>query len=122
RVREDVGRLADVVTATELLHEDARVQAVVGQLPAVDGEPWVALEAAGDRRHGRLSLFVVDHGGRADLRAGRSAAGLVVDAWAEVVPAEELVTGVALNYDAPTSRPPQALLLALPPDRGGWTL
>ena len=90
---------------------------VVGQLPAAPGEPWVALHAPGDRRRGELSL--VRHrrtaGARGWRRAGM-AAGLVVDEWAEVLPADEAVTGVALNYDAPASRPPQAMLLALPPE------
>ena len=31
-----------------------------------------------------------------------------------------MVTGVALNYDAPSSRPPQAMLLGLPPRDQQW--
>jgi hypothetical protein len=121
RAREEVGRLDDVIIATELLHEDARVQPLVGQLPVVQGEPWVALDAALDRRRGKLSLFVIDAGGRMRLRGGKPAAGLVIDSWAEVVPTDEVVTGVALNYDAPTSRPPQTLLLAVPPKGRRWS-
>jgi hypothetical protein len=122
RVREDTARLDDVITATELLYDEARMQPAVGQLPVVAGEPWVAIDAADDRRRGKLSLFVVDAGGRERLTAGQPVCGLVVDTWAEVVPAEEVVTGVALDYDAPTSRPPQALLLALPPAGRQWSL
>ena len=120
RVRADVASLAEVITATELLHDEALVHPLIGQLPTVAGEPWVALEGAADRRRGKLSLFVIDDGGRARLRDGKPAAGLVVDSWAEVVPTEDVVTGVALNYDAPTSRPPQAFLLALPPEGRKW--
>ena len=121
RARVDVARLADVVTATELLRDAVAVQPLVGQLPLVAGEPWVALSGAADRRRGKVSLFVVDDGGRALLKGGKPAGGLVVDSWAEVVPVEEVVTGVALNYDAPTSRPPQAWLLALPPAGREWS-
>ena len=43
-------------------------------------------------------------------------AGLVVDAWAEVIPAAEHTAGVAFHYDAPGARPPQAIVLAVHPD------
>jgi hypothetical protein len=45
----------------------------------------------------------------------------VVDEWSELIPAQEAVTGIAVNYDAPTSRAPQALLLALPPAGRKWS-
>jgi hypothetical protein len=45
----------------------------------------------------------------------------VVDEWSELIPPEQTITGVAVNYDAPTSRPPQALLLALPPAGRRWS-
>ncbi|QIY93187.1 hypothetical protein HEP87_01970 [Streptomyces sp. S1D4-11] len=67
--------------------------------------------------------------------------GLVVDAWAESVPepagaggtdgqgaqpdqeVREELGGLAFHYDQPDARAPQALLLALPPDRGrGWRM
>jgi len=34
------------------------------------------------------------------------------------VPGEEQVTGAAFGFDAPGSRAPQAILLAVPPDTG----
>lgn len=61
-------------------------------------------------------------------------AGFVVDQWAEHRPArrtmsegadptrEDLVsTGLAVHANAPGARAPQALLLAVSPDGGGWT-
>ena len=98
-----------------------RIRPVVGQLPRAQGEPWVALHAPGDRRRGALSWFVVDAGGRASLSESGTAAGLVVDEWAEVIPSGDVVTGVALNVDAPSSRPPQAMLLGLPPRDRSWS-
>src|SRR4029453_9657177 len=64
-------------------------------------------------------------------------AGIVLDEWTEVVPRRlerreppdpeappELIdvttTGIALNANAPGARPPQAILIALSPDGGGW--
>ena len=40
----------------------------------------------------------------------------VLDRFTEVVPATEQRTGVAFGFDAPGSRAPQAVLLAVPPD------
>jgi hypothetical protein len=68
---------------------------------------------------------------------GQAIAGLVIDEWTEVVPRRlerrdpkdpeappELVdvttTGVALNANAPGARPPQAIVVALSADGGGW--
>jgi hypothetical protein len=39
-----------------------------------------------------------------------------VDRFAEVVPGEQQSTGAAFGFDAPASRAPQAILLAVPPD------
>ncbi len=120
-VRADAGALEDAITLTELLYDEARIRPVVGQLPRAQGEPWVALHAPGDRRRGALSWFVVDAGGRASLSESGTAAGLVIDEWAEVIPSGDVVTGVALNVDAPSSRPPQAMLLGLPPRDRSWS-
>src|SRR5262249_61029727 len=47
--------------------------------------------------------------------------GLVIDEWTESVPATEVTTGVAFNYDAPGARPPQSVLLAVtPPGATRW--
>jgi hypothetical protein len=120
RVRGDAAALEETLTLAELLHDEASLRPVVGQLPGGLGEPWVALNAPADRRRGALSWLVLDHGGRAGLAKAGTAAGLVVDEWAEVIPSGEVVTGVALNFDAPSSRPPQAMLLALPPRDRSW--
>lgn len=52
----------------------------------------------------------------------RPLAGLLVDAWEELVPAGTLTTGLALNLDAPNSEPPNVILLAAPADPDGhWS-
>jgi len=40
---------------------------------------------------------------------------LVVDEFAEVLPSPTVTTGLAVHYDAPGARPPQAVLLAVHP-------
>jgi hypothetical protein len=120
RVRPDAGALEEAITTSELLFDEASVRPVVGQLPGRPGQPWVGLHAPGDRRRGALSWFVLDHGGRSALAKAGVACGLVVDEWAEVVPGGEVVTGVALGVDAPSSQPPQSMLLALPPQDRRW--
>jgi hypothetical protein len=121
RVRDGAGALDEVITLAELLYDEASVRPVVGQVPIRADELWLGLNAPADRRRGALSWFVLDHGGRAGLAGEGRAAGLVVDEWAEVIPGGEVVTGVALNFDAPSSRPPQAMLLALPPRNRSWS-
>jgi hypothetical protein len=50
-------------------------------------------------------------------------AGLLVDEWVEVIPGEEETTGLVFHFDAPGTQPPQALLLAVPPDESRpWDL
>ena len=43
-------------------------------------------------------------------------AGALIDEWVEVVPGSAETTGMVFQYDQPDSAPPQAILLAVPPD------
>ena len=42
---------------------------------------------------------------------------VVIDVWAETVPSQQHTTWAAFGYDAPRARPPQALLVVVPPDQ-----
>jgi hypothetical protein len=71
--------------------------------------------------------------------AGRPLAGIVFDEWVEIlpgsdalaetklegaepVPAESELTGLSFHFDRPDSKAPQAILVAVPPNRErGWT-
>lgn len=44
----------------------------------------------------------------------------MLDTWTEVIPDRRATTGLAVHFDAPSSRAPQACLLAVPPATGGW--
>jgi hypothetical protein len=48
---------------------------------------------------------------------------MVCDEWAEFIPDPFQTAGIGFHYDAPGARPPQSILLALPPrlDQAAWT-
>ena len=128
RVREGVDRLSGALTAgacaAPLARRGAAGQFAVTQIPApAAGERWVGLPTApgsGPPPGGRMSL-VFD--GAADVDLSGAVAGLLVDDWVEVVPAERETTAIAFSYDAPASCAPQAILLALAPAQATtWTL
>lgn len=44
------------------------------------------------------------------------------DGWTERLPARHTTSGVAFHFDAPSSNPPQAVLVAVTPnDQSGWS-
>jgi hypothetical protein len=57
------------------------------------------------------------------LAADQTIAGLVCDEWPEFVPDPYQTAAIAFHYDAPGARPPQSVLLAMPPhlDQDAWT-
>jgi hypothetical protein len=122
RVRVGARSLDQVATLADLLGGEPRVPLAVGQLPDLVGEPWAAQAAPPDRTGGRLAFAVIDRGGAAALAAQAPVSGLWFDEWMERVPAPTQVTGVALHFDAPAARAPQAWLLAVPPDGDSWDL
>jgi hypothetical protein len=104
----------------EWLHDLARVRPSVEALDALD----FILRANGRGLDLRFlaagpGLNVVSIG---ELPAG-PAAGLLIDGWTDTTPGLDATTGIALHYDAPRSRAPQAILLMVPPDpAAGWSI
>jgi hypothetical protein len=100
----------------------------VGQLPFRAADRWIGGAVFAEKvrdedpepaagRHGYC--VHAPHG--LDLRAG-IVAGLLVDAWSEVVPAKKRTTAIALQVEQPSAAPPQAIVLAIPPDDApAWT-
>jgi hypothetical protein len=82
----------------------------VAQLPHERDERWVGV-AGGTPPDGRVSIVAALPLGD----PGSALAGLNVDEWSEVVPADRQVTGAAFNFDAPAARAPQAVLIAVAP-------
>ena len=129
RVRAPVGRLADVLLAARLRNASGPATLRAMQLPP---EPFPDAEAA---RRGQwtgltfpaalgpdpVTSFVVHALGTVDPAQG--VALLAVDEYVEVVPAPSATTAVSFGFDAPGARPPQSILLAVPPVVGTpWSL
>jgi hypothetical protein len=121
RVREPLARLGAALHAAEAVGAGARMQLAVAQIPHVPGERWAGLPAdgSGEIPAGRVSLIV--HADAA-LDLAQPLAGIVIDEWVEVVPAAAETTAIAFQHDAPDSRAPQAMLLAVADAAGApWT-
>jgi hypothetical protein len=83
-------------------------------------EPWLAMEWPSTfTLPGERLLYTAHYPQAFDRTAPQ--AGLLVDEWVEVVPADTATTGVSFHYDSPDTEPPQAMLLVVPPDPAkGW--
>lgn len=99
----------------------------VGQLPLRDPmtHSWVGSDEVTPRGD-ELSLVgsVVTNAGQTSdgepnpvsaTPGSPAVAGLYVDGWVEQVPRSERSLGVGIEYDDPDVRPPQSILLAVPP-------
>jgi len=90
------------------------------QLPHVAGEQWWAMEVPEGERPESDRLLYTAH-----LPAGFDATqpmcGLLLDEWSEVIPGEDVDTGLTFHFDRPSTEAPQTMLLVTPTDfRGGW--
>ncbi|GAA2778425.1 hypothetical protein [Crossiella cryophila] len=89
------------------------------QLPYRENDSWLGLEFKKDSAGKPVAitedkvLYTAHYATGALL--GQTRAGLLLDEWTEVIPAETETTGIALHYDGPDSEPPQAMLLVAPP-------
>jgi hypothetical protein len=124
RVRPDAGRLGEALTLAGLLAPDRAAQLGVGQAPLVTepggSEGWCATTRPADGAGNRTNVLHVLPPG-ATPRAGDQVGGLVVDQWSELVPAATEVAGLTFHFDAPSNRPPQSWLLAVPPPDTTWS-
>lgn len=122
RIRDGARRLGDTLLYADALGGVDSYSFQVAQLPAVAGERWLALPYAnGHPPTGRVSLVVYLPSGSLDP-AG-TVAGLLLDELTEVLPAATKTTGLALHYDQPETTPPQAIVVAVPPQPGvDWRL
>jgi hypothetical protein len=114
RVRAGAARLDAALMYAAALERPPALELKVAQLPFAAGERWIALPPAAGKALPRGKVSLVVHLPR-PFQAGAPLAGLVIDEWVESVPANEVTTGIAFNYDAPGARPPQSVLLAVAP-------
>ena len=121
RVRAAAGRLQSVLSLADATGAPATTNLTVAQLPLRPGERWIALAPAPDAPAPDARVALAVHATR-PLDPAAALAGLVFDEWAEMVPADREVAGLTFHYDAPNARPPQAILLAVPPGESGtWS-
>ena len=120
RIRPGVSRLDVALLYAESLAGTTLSHFNVAQLPATNGDRWLALAHTGAKPSGRLSLVAF---APQSIASGAAVAGLIIDEWVEVLPDAQQITGISLHHDDPTARAPQALLLAVcPDDFPEWTL
>lgn len=129
RARAAVGRLADLLLADRLRGGNAAaglraVQMPAEPFPTAEGAArgqWVGLRFPGPIGPDPVTSLVLHGMGTLDAAAG--VALLVVDDYVEVVPRADTTTAVSFGFDAPGARPPQSILLAVPPVIGApWSL
>jgi hypothetical protein len=97
----------------------ARPRVDVVQLPHQPGERWLGLpfdDPETPPEEGRVAFLLVNYA--AELHADASWSGLYIDDWTEIIPNRREDTGIAVNYEAPRSKAPQAVLVAVPSGAG----
>jgi hypothetical protein len=119
-IRPAAERFDLAMTVTGLLGAPATAELTLGQLPEVAGDRWLGLPAdpGSPPATGRVAIEALATG---DPATQAPLAGMLLDEWLDRIPAATTSAGVAFHYDEPTSRAPQALLLAVCPDeREAW--
>jgi hypothetical protein len=121
-VRAGVGRMQAVLQYAEALGTGEKLNLTLAQLPYAPDDRWVGLplNTGQSLPGGKISLAVQS---AAPIDVQQLLVGLLIDEWVEVVPSASETTGIALPYDQPNAAPPQAILLAVPPDLDApWTI
>jgi hypothetical protein len=114
RLRPSLNRLDLLLSEAEGAGSLERISLAVAQLPHENEQRWVglSLKEGTPLREGVVSLVL--HGDGLDRPDGQLS-GLLVDEWAEIVPARSETTAIAFRYDPPDAAAPQAVLVAVPP-------
>jgi len=118
-VRPATAALQRMRDYAEVLDPARALPLAAAQLPFTGAETrWGALPGA-PAGNGTVALLAAQTA-RHDFT--RPLTGLLVDAWDEVVPADTQTTGLAFNFNAPDSEPPNVILLAAPANPSGqWS-
>jgi len=119
RVRPKLGAYKMMGTLTDAF-ENLPAPLRVAQLPYKENDRWLAFPLVEGQDLSREALSLVLQAAPG-YRADRKQCGLMVDEFTEVLPGKEETTGLALHFNQPSSEPPQALMLVVPPVlRGHW--
>jgi hypothetical protein len=119
RVRDQMHALEQITLLAEGF-ERAEPELTPIQLPYRPEDSWLALEFPEDYPLDKDRVLYTAHYTTPFAKDGRQC-GLLVDEWTEVIPGGEELTGIAFNFDRPSSEAPQALLLVTPATwDGSW--
>jgi hypothetical protein len=116
RVREHAQTAAVVVDLVEAASGVNKFVPTLIQFPDHATEGWAARSKPTQDAMPRTCIISLT-----PLPDTASLAGLAIDAWAEVIPDLTAATGLAVHFDSPSARPPQAWLLATAPRSKRWT-
>ncbi|TFV61568.1 hypothetical protein E4P42_01355 [Mycobacterium sp. PS03-16] len=123
RVRPAVRAFGDTLAAAEMTGGARAAGFDVTQAPATVRPPWIAVSQGTAR-----ACTVLSRDDDSPVAQPATVTGFVCDSWSEALPrtghrpgtADE-VAGIAFHTARPDARAPQAVLVAVPPDRGrGW--
>jgi hypothetical protein len=115
RVRDGVSRLDASLRYAESLETGERLSLRIAQLPYQPGDRWVALPLKPGRPLSSSRFSLVVHA-LPTLDVKLPMTGLLIDEWVEIMPNPKETTALVFQYDQPDAAPPQAILLAVPPD------
>ena len=120
-VRDGAARLQVLLTYAHAFEARAVGDLRVGQWPWTPGDRWAALPPAVGMELLRGRTSIVLHAARPiDLQA-KYFKLLLHDAWTELVPAAEEVTGVTFHHDQPGATAPNLALLAIAEPGRSWS-
>jgi hypothetical protein len=121
RVREKLRHVENLELLAETLGTTPPALAPV-QFPYRADAVWMALQFPADAKpHLERELLLYTAHYSTPFNPAAKQCGLLLDEWTEVIPAETETTGIAFHFDKPGAEPPQAILLATPPQfTGAW--
>jgi len=123
-VQRGAAALHETVLVSDALDDATALGFTATQIPFDPSEGWVAMEAPKPETGGRVALTACVRAGvnPAAVLASGHISGLLVERWLESIPYDEQTAGLTFHYDSPAQRPPQSILLAVPPHGEQWSL
>ncbi len=120
KVREKMGNLTALATTHDLLLESSFELSPI-QLPFNAAGRWIGKEFGENYALRNDTTSIMLHSAE-PFQPAANCCGLVLDDWTELVPEREVNAGISFHFNRPNAMPPQAMLLAVPPQiKGHWT-
>lgn len=117
RVDPGADRLRTAVDLVEAVRDATAFDWNVAQFPDHADEGWAAVTRP--KVDGRGRVCVLTAGGRP--APSGPLAGLALSSWTDALPVEHQMPAVALHFDAPSSRAPQAVILCVAEPTTGFS-